>query len=198
VQYQGKTIAEVMALPIEDAAAFFSAHAGISRTLRLLCETGLGYLSLGQPSQTLSGGEAQRLKLVSELTRGIGKTDHNRIRKGRHSKSILYCLEEPTIGLHQADVRLLIDVLHRLVNEGHTVVVIEHHTSVIAEADYLIEIGPEAGAAGGQLMAEGTPEQVCLNAESRIAPYLKDLLPKLSSRPENEVSKPRKTRNRSS
>jgi len=176
VLFNGRSIADVMALPMEEAAAFFSAHSGIARTLRLLCDTGLGYLTLGQPSQTLSGGEAQRLKLVSELTRGIGRSEHGKIRKGKKTKSILYCLEEPTIGLHQADVRLLIDVLHRLVDEGHTVVVIEHHTSVIAEADFLLEIGPEAGVNGGQVIAQGTPEEVLKTKGSRIAPFIRALV----------------------
>ncbi len=189
VLYQGKSIAEVMGMPIEEAATFFAAHSGISRTLQLLCETGLGYLSLGQPSQTLSGGEAQRLKLVSELTRGLGRTEHARIRKGRQTKSILYCLEEPTIGLHQADVRQLIDILHRLVDEGHTVVVIEHHTSVIAEADYLLEIGPEAGEAGGLLIAHGTPETVSNTKGSRIAPYIKPILGATVVRKESGTAK---------
>ena len=178
VLYQGKSIADVMAMPMEEAAAFFSAHPSITRPLKLLCETGLGYLTLGQPSQTLSGGEAQRLKLVSELNRGMGRTEHARIRKARVSKSILYLLEEPTIGLHQADVRQLLAILHRLVDEGHTVVVIEHHTSLIAEADYLLEIGPEAGAGGGHLIASGTPEAILSQAHSRIAPYLGPLLSK--------------------
>ena len=176
VLFQGRSIADVMAMPIEEAVSFFEAHPSIVRSLRLLRDTGLGYLTLGQPSQTLSGGEAQRLKLVSELTRGVARSENDRIRRARPSKPILYCLEEPTIGLHQADVRQLIDVLHRLIDEGHTVVVIEHHTSVIAEADYLIEIGPEAGSNGGLLIASGPPESVCKTPGSRIAPYLKPLL----------------------
>jgi excinuclease ABC subunit A len=165
-----------MAMPMDEAVEFFGVHAAIARPLRLLCETGLGYLTLGQASQTLSGGEAQRLKLVSELVRGIGRTEHKRIRKGVESRSVLYLLEEPTIGLHMADVRHLLAVLHRLVDAGHTVVVIEHHTSVIAEADHLIEVGPEAGAAGGLVIAEGTPEKVVRECVSRIAPFLKPLL----------------------
>jgi excinuclease ABC subunit A len=173
---QGRSIADVMAMPMDEAVEFFGVHAAIARPLRLLCETGLGYLTLGQASQTLSGGEAQRLKLVSELVRGIGRTEHKRIRKGVESRSVLYLLEEPTIGLHMADVRHLLAVLHRLVDAGHTVVVIEHHTSVIAEADHLIEVGPEAGAAGGLVIAEGTPEEVVRERVSRIAPFLKPLL----------------------
>ncbi|MEY5024549.1 MAG: excinuclease subunit UvrA [Verrucomicrobiota bacterium] len=176
VLFQGRSIAEVMNMPMEEAAQFFQAHAAIARPLRLLCETGLGYLCLGQPSQTLSGGEAQRLKLVHELTRGIGRSENLRLRKSRATRSVLYLLEEPTIGLHQADVRLLLGVLHRLVDEGHTVVVIEHHTSVIADADYLLEIGPEAGPAGGFVVASGPPEAILREKESRIAPFLIPLL----------------------
>jgi excinuclease ABC subunit A len=133
-------------------------------------------LTLGQPSQILSGGEAQRLKLVGELARGVGRTENARLRSSKPTPSMVYLLEEPTIGLHQADVRQLLGVLHRLVDAGHTVVVIEHHTSVIAEADYLFEIGPEAGARGGQIIASGTPEEVLKVKGSRIAPFLKPLL----------------------
>jgi excinuclease ABC subunit A len=176
VPYRGKTIADVLAMPMEEAADFFGPQSAISRPLKLLCETGLGYLTLGQSSQTLSGGEAQRLKLVSELARGVGRSENVRLRSTKASKSMLYLLEEPTIGLHLADVRQLLGVLHRLVDAGHTVVVIEHHTAVIAEADYLLEIGPEAGPAGGKIVAQGTPEEVVKIKGSRIAPYLKRLL----------------------
>lgn len=191
VHYQGRSIADVMAMPMDEAVEFFGVHAAIARPLRLLCETGLGYLTLGQASQTLSGGEAQRLKLVSELVRGIGRSEHKRIRKGVESRSVLYLLEEPTIGLHMADVRHLLAVLHRLVDAGHTVVVIEHHTSVIAEADHLIEVGPEAGAAGGLVIAAGTPEKVARERVSRIAPFLKPLL---VSKARSVVAKKKKAR----
>ena len=176
VLYQGRSIADVMAMPMDEAVEFFAVHPAITRPLRLLCETGLGYLTLGQASQTLSGGEAQRLKLVSELVRGIGRSEHKRIRKGVEVRSVLYLLEEPTIGLHMADVRHLLGVLHRLVDAGHTVVVIEHHTAVIAEADHLIEVGPEAGASGGLVTAEGTPEKIAGERGSRIGPFLKPIL----------------------
>jgi excinuclease ABC subunit A len=166
----------VMQMTIEEAAEFFSVHPKIARSLSLLVDTGLGYLKLGQPSPTLSGGEAQRLKLASELTRGISRAQHERLRKMRKPKSTLYLLEEPTIGLHMADVELLLNVLHRLVDEGNTVIVIEHNLSVIAEADYLVDIGPEAGVAGGEIVATGTPEEVAQNPVSRTAPFLRDVL----------------------
>src|SRR5207253_3580582 len=116
---------------------------------------------------TLSGGEAQRLKLTSELTRGIGRAANERIRKMRKPKSTLYLLEEPTIGLHMADVELLFNVLHALVDEGNTVIVIEHNLSVIAEADYIVDLGPEAGADGGEVVAFGTPEEVVKNRDRK-------------------------------
>jgi excinuclease ABC subunit A len=138
-------------------------------------ETGLGYLKLGQPSPTLSGGEAQRLKLVTQLARrSTPKAEE--LRTTRIGKSTLYVLEEPTIGLHTSDVLNLIYVLHRLVEEGGTVVVIEHHIDLVAEADYLIDIGPEAGSGGGELVATGTPEEVSLSKESRTAPFLLEAL----------------------
>jgi excinuclease ABC subunit A len=139
-------------------------------------ETGLGYLKLGQPSPTLSGGEAQRLKLTTELTRGITRRQNEQIRKMRRPRSTLYLLEEPTIGLHMADVELLLNVLHRLVDDGNTVIVIEHNLSVIAEADYIVDIGPEAGAEGGEIVATGTPEEVAMSRISRTAPFLREVL----------------------
>ena len=126
---------------------------------------------------------------MSELARGIGRSETSLLRKSRKTKSILYLLEEPTIGLHQADVRRLLEVLHRLVDAGQTVVVIEHHTSVIAEADYLLEIGPEAGLNGGQLLCSGTPEEVLHVPGSRIAPFLKPLLSSAKSRRKNAQPK---------
>jgi excinuclease ABC subunit A len=165
-----------MDLTIEQAAEFFSANQKIHRPLSLLVETGLGYLKLGQPSPTLSGGEAQRLKLVTELTRGVGRAFNDRIRRQREPKSTLYLLEEPTIGLHMADVEQLLKVLHRLVDEGSTVIVIEHNLSVIADADYIIDIGPEAGEKGGNIVAFGSPEQVAKNKTSRTAPFLREIL----------------------
>jgi excinuclease ABC subunit A len=172
VRYDGKSIGEVLAMTVEQAVEFFSAHPKIRRPLRLLVETGLGYLRLGQPSPTLSGGEAQRIKLVTQLARG-GSSDRPRMTK---NGGTLYILEEPTIGLHAADVELLQSVLHRLVDEGHTVIVVEHHLDLIAEADYLIDVGPEAGHRGGNIVAVGTPEEVAKSKSSRTAPFLKEVL----------------------
>ena len=167
VTFNQKNIGEVLQMSIREAKDFFSSQPKLHRTLKLLDETGLGYLQLGQPSPTLSGGEAQRIKLVSELTKGrkkitdIGKSNHN-----------LYLIEEPSIGLHENDVENLIGILHRLVEEGHTVVVIEHHTTIMAEADYIIDIGPEAGAKGGKIVTQATPEHVARSKTSRTAPFL--------------------------
>ena len=176
VLYNEKSIGDVMEMTIEEAAQFFSAHPKIARPLSLLVDTGLGYLKLGQPSPTLSGGEAQRLKLVTQLKRGVSRAANERIRKMRKPGSTLYLLEEPTIGLHMADIELLLNVMHRLVDEGNTVIVIEHNLSVIAEADYILDLGPEAGKAGGQVVACGTPEQVAKNRVSRTAPFLRKVL----------------------
>jgi excinuclease ABC subunit A len=176
VLYNEKSIGDVMEMTIEEAAHFFSAHPKIARALSLLVDTGLGYLKLGQPSPTLSGGEAQRLKLVTQLKRGVNRAANERIRKMRKPGSTLYLLEEPTIGLHMADVELLLNVLHRLVDEGNTVIVIEHNLSVIAEADYIVDLGPEAGADGGEVVAVGTPEQVAKDRISRTAPFLRKVL----------------------
>ncbi len=176
VLYNEKSIGGVMEMTIEEAAQFFSAHPKIARPLSLLVDTGLGYLKLGQPSPTLSGGEAQRLKLVTQLKRGVGRAADERIRKMRKPGSTLYLLEEPTIGLHMADIELLLNVLHRLVDEGNTVIVIEHNLSVIAEADYIADLGPEAGDAGGRVVATGTPEHVAKNRVSRTAPFLRKML----------------------
>ena len=172
VKYDGKSIGEVLSMTVEQALEFFAAHPKIRRPLQLLVETGLGYLRLGQPSPTLSGGEAQRIKLVTQLARGGGS---ERIRMAKRGGT-LYILEEPTIGLHAADVELLQSVLHRLVDEGHTVIVVEHHLDLIAEADYLIDVGPEAGHRGGKIVAVGTPEEVARNKTSRTAPFLREVL----------------------
>ena len=171
VRYNGKNIGEVLKMNIREAAEFFSSHPKLHRTLSLLADTGLGYLQLGQPSPTLSGGEAQRIKLVAELTKG-----RKSVAKAAMQNNNLYLIEEPSIGLHENDVTLLIQILHRLVDEGHTVVVIEHHTSIMEEADYLIDMGPEAGENGGTIISQGTPEHVAKSKKSRTAPFLKQLL----------------------
>ncbi len=176
VLYNGKSIGDIMEMTIEEAAEFFSSHQKIARPLDLLTQTGLGYLKLGQPSPTLSGGEAQRLKLATQLKRGIGRAQHEKIRKMRKPAPTVYLLEEPTIGLHMADVELLLNVIHALVDEGNSVIVIEHNLSVIAEADYIIDIGPEAGAEGGEIVAAGSPEEVAQNRVSRTAPFLREVL----------------------
>ena len=175
ILHNGKSIGDVMDMTIEQALEFFAAQPKIRRPLSLLHETGLGYLKLGQPSPTLSGGEAQRIKLVTQLARRSTSAAEE-VRTTRKGKSTLYVLEEPTIGLHAHDVIQLIQVLHRLVDEGGTVVVIEHHLDVIAEADYILDIGPEAGSDGGNLVASGTPEKVAKSKTSRTAPFLAPLL----------------------
>ena len=175
IEYNGRSIGDVMEMTAEQAAGFFAPHPKIRRALDLLVETGLGYLQLGQPSPTLSGGEAQRIKLVTQLTRRLTATAEE-IQTTRRGKSTLYLLEEPTIGLHAHDVTQLIQILHRLVDEGGTVVVIEHHLDVIAEADFVLDLGPEAGSKGGRIVASGTPEQVARSKRSRTAPFLREIL----------------------
>lgn len=176
VEYQGRSMGQVLAMSIAEAAEFFAAQPRIAGPLRLLAEMGVGYLQLGQPSPTLSGGEAQRLKLVTELSSGQSRHVAARLRGLGSVKGNLYLIEEPTIGLHLDDVKRLLEVLHRLVDEGHSVVVIEHHPALFAEADYLLDLGPEAGAEGGRLMACGTPEQVAASRRSVTAPFLREAL----------------------
>ncbi|WP_323011673.1 excinuclease ABC subunit UvrA [Castellaniella sp.] len=161
VQWNGHSAGDVLRMEVDDAIGHFSAHRKISRALQLMQDVGLGYLTLGQPSPTLSGGEAQRIKLVTELTKA--HLDEGVIRTGRASRipHTLYVLDEPTVGLSTADVEKLIDVLHRLVDAGHTVVVIEHNLDVMAEADWIIDLGPEGGDQGGQVVSQGNPEAVC-------------------------------------
>ncbi len=172
VRYKGKTIAEVLDMNMEEAAEFFSAQPRLADPLRLLCDTGLGYLTLGQASNTLSGGEAQRIKLVAELIKGR-RAALTAIRKGRALPQDLYLIEEPTIGLHPHDVRLLVQVLRRLVEMGNTVVVIEHNLELICEADYVIDVGPGAGDEGGMIVAEGTLKEVSRSRKSITAPFIR-------------------------
>ena len=156
VTWRGKNIGDVLQMEVDEAVDFFAAMPSIAYPLQLLKDVGLGYLTLGQPSPTLSGGEAQRIKLVTELSKvrdDIGK-------RGNKTPHTLYVLDEPTVGLHMADVEKLIHVLHRLVNAGHSVVVIEHDLDVIAEADWVIDLGPDGGNGGGQVVAAATPEAV--------------------------------------
>ena len=164
VTYKDATIADVLGMTVEEAHEFFSEHTGIERRLSLLEDVGLGYMRLGQPSTTLSGGEAQRVKLAEEL----GKRD---------SGDTLYLLDEPTTGLHKADERKLIDVLHRLVDRGNTVVVIEHELDLVKNADRIVDLGPEGGEDGGRVVVEGTPEAVARTEGSYTGAYLRDLLP---------------------
>jgi len=163
VHYKGKTVAEVLDMPIEEAAEFFAAIPAIARYLRTLTEVGLGYVRLGQPATTLSGGEAQRVKLASEL------------QKRSNGRSI-YVLDEPTTGLHFEDIRKLLLVLQGLVDKGNSVIVIEHNLDVIKSADWLIDMGPEGGFRGGTVVAEGTPEFVATVPESHTGRYLAKIL----------------------
>jgi excinuclease ABC subunit A len=156
VVWRGRSIGEVLAMSVDDALGFFEAHTSVRHALKLLSEVGLGYLTLGQPSPTLSGGEAQRIKLVTELSK-VRTDTRARLLK---PKRTLYVLDEPTVGLHMADVEKLIGVLHRLVDAGNSVVVVEHNLDVMAEADWIIDMGPEAGEGGGQVVAEGPPAGV--------------------------------------
>jgi excinuclease ABC subunit A len=163
VKYKGKSIADVLDMTVEEALEFFKNIPRIQAKIQTLYDVGLGYMKLGQPATTLSGGEAQRVKLATELSRrATGKT--------------LYILDEPTTGLHMADVHKLIDMLQRLVDAGNTVVVIEHNMDVIKSADYIIDLGPEGGDRGGEIVAQGTPEEVAENPRSYTGQFLKDLL----------------------
>jgi len=156
VTWRGKNIGDVLTMEVDEAVEFFASMPNIAHPLQLLKDVGLGYLTLGQPSPTLSGGEAQRIKLVTELS----KVRDDITRRGQKAPHTLYVLDEPTVGLHMADVEKLIHVLHRLVNGGHSVVVIEHDLDVIAEADWVIDLGPDGGNAGGQVVASAPPEAV--------------------------------------
>jgi excinuclease ABC subunit A len=161
VRWKGKSIGEVLAMSVDEAVEFFAAHPSTHHALRLLQDVGLGYLTLGQQSPTLSGGEAQRIKLVTELAKvRIDANGNTAIRPGRAGSEshTLYVLDEPTVGLHMADVEKLLRVLHRLVDGGNTVVVIEHNLDVIAEADWIIDLGPEGGEGGGRVVVQGPLE----------------------------------------
>ena len=163
VLYRGKNIAEVLDMTVEEAFGFFEAIPSVRSKLQVLNDVGLGYMHIGQPATTLSGGEAQRIKLATELSRrATGKT--------------MYILDEPTTGLHFDDVQRLLDVLQALVDKGNSIVIIEHNLDVIKSADWLIDMGPEGGNGGGTVVATGTPEEVAKIAESHTGRYLKPLL----------------------
>ena len=165
VKYKGKSIYDVLDMTVEEALTFFEAVPAIRRKIETLYEVGLSYIKLGQPSTTLSGGEAQRIKLATELSkRSTGKT--------------VYVLDEPTTGLHFADVHKLVDILRRLTENGNTVIVIEHNLDVIKTADYIIDLGPEGGAKGGTVIAKGTPEKVAKSRKSYTGQYIKKMLEK--------------------
>ena len=172
IEFRGKSVGDVLGMTVDEGVGFFAAHPKIHHTLELLRDVGLGYLTLGQQSPTLSGGEAQRVKLVTELA----KVRPEHLRK-RASESTLYVLDEPTIGLHIADVEKLSRVLHRLVDAGNSVIVIEHNLDVMAEADWIVDLGPEGGVGGGKVVAQGTPEQLVKRAaKSHTAKALQDFL----------------------
>ena len=165
VRYKGKNISEVLDMTVDEALEFFKSIPSLYRKVKALYDVGLGYIRLGQPATTLSGGEAQRVKLATELSkRSTGKT--------------MYILDEPTTGLHMDDVKRLIEILQRLTNSGNTILVIEHNLDVIKNADYIIDMGPEGGDKGGTVIAKGTPEQVAAEADSYTGQYLAKVLAK--------------------
>jgi excinuclease ABC subunit A len=165
IRYKGKNIADVLDMSVDEAYLFFENLPNLKRKLQTLVDVGLGYIKLGQSSVTLSGGEAQRIKLTKELSK-------------RDTGNTIYLLDEPTTGLHFHDVKKLIDVLNRLVEKGNTVVVIEHNLDVIKSADYIIDLGPEGGKGGGKIIATGTPEEVAKNNKSYTGAFLKKVLEK--------------------
>jgi excinuclease ABC subunit A len=174
VTWREKNVGEVLAMSVDDAVEFFQAHSRVHHALKLLQDVGLGYLTLGQQSPTLSGGEAQRIKLVTELAKVRGES---RAGPRQKSKRTLYVLDEPTVGLHMADVEKLIEVLHRLIEAGNTAVVVEHNLDVIAEADWVIDMGPEAGEGGGRIVAQGTPAEIAAKkARSHTGKVLDEFL----------------------
>jgi excinuclease ABC subunit A len=163
IHYKGKNISDVLQMPISEAVEFFDSVPAIKRKLKTLDSVGLGYLTLGQSSTTLSGGEAQRIKLSRELSKiGTGDT--------------IYIMDEPTTGLHFQDVRMLVNVIQKLVKKGNTVIVIEHNLDLIKAADWIIDLGPEGGEGGGQIIAEGTPEDISRNSDSPTGQFLKEEL----------------------
>jgi excinuclease ABC subunit A len=167
IKFRDKSIAEVLAMTVDEAVPYFSAQTRIHDRLKILQQVGLGYIALGQQATTLSGGEAQRIKLSKELARrATGRT--------------LYILDEPTTGLHFEDVRKLLEVLHALVDQGNTVIVIEHNLEVIKTADWILDLGPEGGDGGGLIVAEGTPEDIAANPDSHTGRFLAALLERVA------------------
>jgi excinuclease ABC subunit A len=164
ITVRGKTISDVLNMSVEEGVAFFAPDPAIQRKIKVLEELGLGYLTLGQSSTTLSGGEAQRVKIATELS------------TLQRSKHTVYILDEPTTGLHLADIQQLLDSLNHLVDAGHTVILIEHHMDVIKTADYVIDLGPDGGHAGGRVVVTGTPEQVAACRPSHTGRFLKPRL----------------------
>jgi len=169
VKLRGRAISDVLQMTVDDAVELFAAHGALARRLRVLQDVGLGYLRLGQPATTLSGGEAQRLKIAAELG-------------ARESGEMLYIMDEPTTGLHLDDVKKLLGVLNRLVDAGNTVLVVEHHLDVIKSADHVIDLGPEGGEEGGDIVADGTPEAVAQTPGSYTGKFLAEVLPRLNGK----------------
>ena len=179
IRYRGKSIADVLELRVEENLRFFESFPKIRQGLQALSDVGLGYVRLGQPSNTLSGGEAQRVKLAAELSKGVlgpvvrnGPPSANAAQRARQESHTLYVLDEPTTGLHFADIQTLLAVLNRLVDMGNTVVVIEHNLDVVKTADWVIDLGPEGGEAGGRIVAQGPPEEIAACPESHTGRYL--------------------------
>jgi excinuclease ABC subunit A len=163
VKYKGKNINDVLEMPISEAYEFFESIPAIAQKLKAMVDVGLGYVQLGQSAVTLSGGESQRMKLAAELARkGTGNT--------------LYILDEPTTGLHFDDIKVLLDVLRQLVEQGNTVIIIEHNLDVLKSVDYIFDLGPEGGKNGGVIVAQGTPEELADNPDSVTGPFLKEIL----------------------
>lgn len=165
VKYKGKNIHEILEMTVEDARAFFDPVPAVARKLQTLMDVGLSYIRLGQSATTLSGGEAQRVKLARELSK-------------RDTGQTLYILDEPTTGLHFHDIQQLLKVLHQLRDRGNTIVIIEHNLDVIKTADWIVDLGPEGGSGGGRILVTGTPEAICANKESHTARFLGPMLAK--------------------
>jgi excinuclease ABC subunit A len=167
IRYKDKNIAEILDMTVSEALQFFSSIPHISHKLKVLEDVGLGYLQLGQPASTLSGGEAQRVRLAKELGRKL-------------ASNTLYILDEPTTGLHYVDINKLLTVIDKLVDLGNSVIIIEHNLDMIKSADYIIDLGPEGGEKGGRIVAEGTPEEICMNHDSYTSQFLRKKLARLT------------------